>query len=80
MSWNYRVVRKNARFGPVYTIHEAYYDENEETPRLITVEPMAPLGDTFKELKQDLKWMKKALSLPVIDWDEWQEKIKDRDE
>lgn len=77
MSWNYRVVRRNAEYGPVYTIHEAYYQKpGDTTPFMISQDEVSPLGDTEEELIQDLKLMQNALDSPIIDWDEWKELIK----
>ena len=69
ISWNYRVIRQkhfvNGRFEYSYAIREVYYNEDESI-WAISAEPMAPGGETFMELDEDLKHMREALSLPLL--------------
>lgn len=68
MTWNYRVMTMNN--GATYTIHEVYYDE-EGKPRSYTVDPIDPCGESLKDLKTELSWMRKALSKPILTPDDF---------
>lgn len=39
MSWNYRIVRRETKDGPVWELHEVYYEENG-TPKYRTQQPV----------------------------------------
>ena len=73
MTWSYRIVHKVYDGADEYTIHEIYYD-NEGNPQLITVNPIAPYGNTHEEFKEDMKYYLMALEKPVLEYDEidWQ--------
>ena len=60
-TWNYRVVENDG----VFAIHEAYYDD-EGKVITITVEPVAPLGESLTELQTDLEYYSRALARPVL--------------
>ena len=67
MSWTYRVMRKvEGRTTKYYDygIHEVYTE-----PKGWTRDAVGPHGETLAELKRDLTAMRKALTLPVLDWD-----------
>ena len=74
--WNYRVVRKkNSYINPankkervdyIYTIHEAYYDENGHVGA-ITQEPVEPFGENVEELRHSWVMMAEAFGQPVLD-------------
>ena len=72
MVWNHRVVkheRENAD-GSVevtYHIHEAYYAEYGVKADSITHEPIAPMGETLLELREELERMVRAVSLAICD-------------
>jgi hypothetical protein len=63
-TWNYRVVKNEG----VFAIHEAYYDDAGEV-MTITVEPMAPRGDSLAELRADLEKFCQALAEPVLGYE-----------
>lgn len=64
MTWNYRLVRKEQRYG----IYEAYYDELGRVHSLST-EPICPTGDTVQELEAQLRLLTEALQKEVIEFD-----------
>lgn len=70
--WNYRVVRRirehNETKWIVFGIHEVYYRDGE--PVMVTVDPQAPHGETLEELKQDLEWYQRALTKPILNYED----------
>ena len=64
MSWNYRVMRDKDGY---LSINEVYYDGRGKA-ELYTGRTFSG-GETKKELKKDLKQMKKAFDKPILD--EW---------
>ncbi len=81
MPWNYRIVRQEVVkvFGEIeelYAIHEAYYKtKRSKKPYSISVDSMEPHGSTLAELKNDLNMMKKALTLPVLEYSDFVETV-----
>lgn len=79
MTWNYRVVHRKTIYTSgqenleehLYQIHEAYYEEDKEKPRRITVNPVTPCGETLEELRAAIAMYITALDKPVIDWEEF---------
>lgn len=66
MKWNHRVVLTKDAFGEKwYSIHEVYYDGKGKIMGR-TVDPVAVVGNTKKELRLTLKRMLRALDEPVI--------------
>ena len=63
--WNYRLIKKNGYIG----IYEVYYSKDK--PHSCTEERLAPMGETLKEIKEDLKSMSKALKLPVLNYEDF---------
>ena len=71
MSWNYRVIRHvhpTEEKGCWYAIHEVYYNDDFEITA-VSVDPIAPVGDSEVELRKDLEMMKLAFLKPVLDHD-----------
>ena len=69
MSWNYRVYKRESPiFGeePTYDIVEAFYNDDGSL-RSITVDGVAPMGDSPEDLAQSLRWMLKAFDKPILD-------------
>jgi hypothetical protein len=80
--WNHRVVRRTYDRGKssqevLYSIHEAYYGIDGDINPAITVEPVAPCGESVEVLREDLRWMLRALDKPVLDY-ETREEIQSR--
>lgn len=77
MSWNYRVVRRTFQIPThegeneevLYGIHEVYYNDNGEIWTL-TEEPVEVISETAEHMAEVLSMMKRALELPVLDYDE----------
>ena len=69
-TWNHRVCLEDGG----YSIREVFYNDEGE-PWGAHMRPTAPYGDTKKELKAELKMMKRACKFPVLDLDniEWTE-------
>ena len=78
MTWNHRVIREKAPPEEAevsdeeyyYTIREVFYDDDGK-PELVTEEAMVPWGTTVDELKQDVEWFSKALSRPVLNYEDF---------
>lgn len=63
MSWNYRViVGADGQYG----IHEVYYAEDGKTISSWTESPIAPGGESVKELRSDLGAMLHSFSKPIL--------------
>lgn len=86
--WNYRVISKKHKipnFTP-FSEHEEVPEETEETfgihevyykngvPVSCTQEPIAPFGNTEKELKKSLKNMLMAFDKPTLDYSYFEER------
>jgi hypothetical protein len=69
MSWNYRVMRRQAGECAVFSIHEVYYDL-EDRIEFFSEEPISPQGETKEQLDVDLELMQEALKKPVLEYDE----------
>ena len=81
MSWNYRVCRSEYKGWDAtkhdeedrYTfgIHSVYYVDDhpneDDHIRFTSVKPMDPHGLTLEDLKEDVKKMRRALKMPIID-------------
>lgn len=83
MTWNHRVFRQTTRFdGDWFTIREAFYDKDKETPHSWTTDAIAPGGSSVEELRENLERMLRALDKPVLDEEEelekWKKKKKSR--
>lgn len=61
MTWNYRVINHAAGFG----ISEVYYDPDGAI--YAWSRPTAPHGESRKELRRDLKLMRRAFDKPTLD-------------
>ncbi len=67
MTWNYRVFRGADPDGsPWYEIREVHYD-TERKVAAWAESGAAPMGETFKELINDLAWVLAALDKPILD-------------
>ena len=66
MSWNYRVIRRpDGGHGFTYQIHEVFY-KKDGTPDVWSADPVAALGETGEELREDIGYMLRAFSKPVL--------------
>jgi len=79
LSWNYRVIKRLNHTGIgrtsgepkefiTFGIYETYYEADEKTVRFVSAEPIEPWGDTYEELKDNMRMMTKAFRKPVIEW------------
>ena len=68
MSWNYRVMKHTDGMGEWYFLHEVYYDKGKVVN--CTENPIAPFGETPKELQQNLDLMKKAFDKPTLSYED----------
>jgi hypothetical protein len=68
MSWNYRVMKHTDGMGEWYFLHEVYYDKGKVVN--CTENPIAPFGETPKELQQNLELMKKAFDKPTLSYED----------
>jgi len=75
MVWNHRIVKRVYHHASgdetTYQIHEVYYDEIGSEPTNITLDPIAPLGETVEELKEELNRMLRALEHPVLNYEDF---------
>lgn len=65
MSWNYRVLRYT---DGSLAIHEAFYDEDKETPHSCTADAVGVGGDDLDDLMSTLNLMHRALLRPILDY------------
>jgi len=65
MNWNHRVVSRTLDGREYFEIVEVYYDA-KQVPCLMTESGSAPIGDTLKELEEEIQMMLKACKHPVI--------------
>ena len=67
MSWDYRVFRCPEIDGSAYyEIRETHYDASGKVTGW-TERGSSPLGETFRELINDLAWFMAALTKPILD-------------
>ncbi len=71
MSWNHRVVRTQREDIVWYAVHEVYYDATG-TPDAVTQDAVAPLGESLKELREELAMFRRALREPVLEMADFQ--------
>lgn len=64
-SWNYRVTRTRVDGEYVFEIREVYYTHGQ--PHSWSRDPIAPYGESWHELGEDLVKMQRAISMPVFD-------------
>lgn len=70
--WNYRVVQRTYPNGEVLmAIHEAHYENGEEHPGSITVDPVVFVGNTPDEIEKALKKALEATTKPVLVWESY---------
>ena len=69
MYWNHRVVKKITETGHAFFgIHEVFYEKGNAY--MCTDDPVAIISEEPKELRQTLRWMKKALRKPILNYEE----------
>jgi len=72
MSWNYRLVHRWLReeYGAphIYAVHECYYNRTG-SPITISLNPIAPIGESLNELKVEMGHYMKALKEPILEFD-----------
>jgi hypothetical protein len=72
-TWNYRVLRKlcdpdvDGQQEEEYAIYEVYYDTHGN-PAMCSEDPVFPMGNTQKELMEDVQNYLKSFDLPCMDW------------
>ena len=66
--WTHRVMRRKIKGEYFYGIHEVHFDTPEKIEGW-TEEEMAPCGDSLNELKDAVKFFRKALDEPVLDYE-----------
>ena len=75
MTWNHRVLTKEYKgcneIEVQYGVHEVFYTNG--VPDMCTMNPVEVVGDNIKDLKQTLRWMRKALRQPVLDYADFEE-------
>lgn len=64
-SWNYRVTRTKVDGEYVFAVREVYYTYGQ--PHSWSRDPIAPHGESWHELAEDLVKMDRAVSQPVLD-------------
>lgn len=65
MTWDYRVIKRDKDKNPSFAIHEVFYDEAGEIMTW-TAEPVGVEGDSLKEVKDQLEYMRKDIKTPVL--------------
>lgn len=71
MYWNHRVFKRYyddfPGDGPYYTLHEVYYDDEDDSIIGYVADDKPAWGESIDELKQVLNWMLDACDKPIID-------------
>jgi len=69
MSWNYRIVKHSQQSisstSVCFTMHEVFYDKRGKIDGWS--DAMHPLGETLSELQADLRYMRRAFKLPILE-------------
>lgn len=68
MAWNHRVVEHTYKNETFYQIHECYYGDRSKgkRPHSITVDGVAPTGESIEDLRWALEHMLSCLDKPVL--------------
>lgn len=66
MTWNRRIIKAVNEAGAWYRIAEVMYDEHGRI-EMWTEEPIAPLGKTLTELREDIALNEEAFKAPVLE-------------
>ncbi len=66
--WNYRVIRKHhvETDSVTYHVHEVYYREDDSMESW-TQEPVAPMGETAEELREDTRYFLRAFRCLILE-------------
>ena len=66
--WNYRVIRNRhtETDSVTYQVHEVYYREDGGIEGW-TQDPVAPLGETAEELREDIRYFLHAFRCPILE-------------
>lgn len=72
--WNHRVIRKRhtETESVAYQVHEVYYHENGAIEGW-TEKPVAPMGETIEELREDIRYFLHAFRRPILEEQETDE-------
>lgn len=71
MTWNYRLTKQ----GDEIAIREVYYNDYNEVVSW-TEDPVSLVGESFKELRKDLRRITECLKHPILDLDHFHERKK----
>jgi len=71
MTWDYRAIAKEYSGEVMFGIHEVYYEDG--VPTMCTENAVEVAGDTLADLSQTLKWMRKALRKPILNYADFEE-------
>jgi len=76
MTWNHRVLTREYKgFNEaevLFEIHEVFYND-DGIPEMCTEDAVSVVGDNLAELKQTLRWMRKALRQPILNYADFEE-------
>lgn len=76
MSFDYRVTKKSYKDGTVeFTIREVYYASPGGEIIAWSENPMDPYGESLEEIKDDLRCMTAALTKPILDLNQLEERF-----
>jgi len=76
MKWNYRIVKRAARVGYYYALHEVFYN-SKKLPYSMTEEPIDFVGDTAQEVIDSLQQaLEDVLKTRVLSEDRFDERSK----
>ena len=75
MTWNHRVLAREYKgYNEVefaFSIHEVFYTDG--IPDMCTEDPVGVVGDSLADISQTLKWMRKALRKPILNYADFEE-------
>ena len=73
--WNYRILAREYKgfneIEVVFEIHEVFYTA-DGIPDMCTEDPVGVVGDNLADLSKTLKWMKKALRKPILNYSDFE--------
>ena len=67
MTWNHRVIKLTYDEETLYGIYEVFYNK-DGTVMAYTENPVVAEDESLEDLEQTLKWMRKALRKPVLEY------------
>ena len=72
MTWNHRIIAKEYKDQLWFGIHEVFYNK-DGVPDMCTEGAVDIIGESLSEISQTLRWMRKALRKPILNYADFEE-------